>query len=454
MALDLRLDGMVTGDAPLEIWYNWRMMLQEVAGPSPERAILVGLDLPGHQGWAVEESLAELAQLAETAGALVMARESQKRPKPDPAFYIGGGKAREIELLRQRHEAELIIFDDELSPAQQRNLEREISGRVIDRTGLILDIFAQRARTKEGKLQVELAQLTYLLPRLAGRGTELSRLGGGIGTRGPGETKLEVDRRRVRRRIHELNQAIDQVRDHRRRQRQDRREADLPVVALVGYTNAGKSTLLNSLTGAGVLSEDRLFATLDPTTRKVESSEFGPFLLTDTVGFIQKLPTQLVAAFRATLEEVQEADLLLHVVDASHPKREEQMTAVHRVLEELEAETKPIVIVFNQVDRMDPRDVQALTRHNPESAAISALSGEGLPFLVSMIGRKLAEGKCLEDFAVPYQKTSVLALIHAHGRVCQIEYRPEGVAVRAELDRAWAEKIRTRLEGEGEGWEI
>ncbi|MGE5508668.1 MAG: GTPase HflX, partial [Chitinophagales bacterium] len=315
-----------------------------------ERAVLASLTLPAQHPSETDEMLRELGELAATAGAEVVALVSQRRDHPDGAFYLGEGKVDELHLLVHAEGAELLICDDELTPTQQRNLEEKLEIRVIDRARLILDIFAQRARTKEAQLQVELAQLEYVLPRLTGQGAALSRLGGGIGTRGPGETALEVDRRRIRSRIAALRRQLEEVRKHRGVQRQERLASGLPVVALVGYTNAGKSTLLNRLTAAGVLAEDRLFATLDPTVRRFTLPTGETLLLVDTVGFIRKLPHELVAAFRATLEESTGADLLLHVMDASHPGFLAQKQAVETVLSELRVEPARVIPVLNKVD--------------------------------------------------------------------------------------------------------
>ena len=310
----------------------------------------MGLDLPGTQWWETEDSINELSELAATAGAEVIAKLIQKRGKPDPAYYIGEGKAKELAILAITTHADLVIFDDELYPAQQRNLEKLLKTKVIDRTWLILDIFASRAQSKEGKIQVELAQLCYLLPRLVGKGTALSRLGGGIGTRGPGETKLEVDRRRIRRRISVLQKELEEIAKRRGLQRSNRKKSGLPLVSLVGYTNAGKSTLFNALTDAEVFVEDKLFATLDPTIRRCYLPSGDFMLLADTVGFIKKLPHDLVAAFRATLEEATYSDLLLHVVDASHPGKDEHCEAVQEVLRALGIGDKPVITVLNKMD--------------------------------------------------------------------------------------------------------
>ncbi|MBO8142663.1 MAG: GTPase HflX [Firmicutes bacterium] len=353
-----------------------------MSGVSQERAILVGLD----------EDLDELAELVQSAGGSVAGRVVQRRARPVAATYIGKGKAAEVRDLVWETGADLVVVDDELSPAQARNLENLVEARVVDRTQLILDIFAQRARTKEGKLQVELAQLNYQLPRLAGAGTHLSRLGGGIGTRGPGETKLETDRRRIRRRIAEVRAELEDVRRTRAIQRAGRRRAGMPVVALVGYTNAGKSTLMNALTKAGVAAEDRLFATLDPTIRRVELTPGSEVLLADTVGFVRKLPHQLVAAFRATLEEVQEADVLLHVVDAAQAGADLRIEAVKGVLDELGVLGKPMVTAFNKLDKADDPDaVRAWAAAVPRGVAISARSGAGLKQLREVLARTAGE---------------------------------------------------------------
>lgn len=318
-----------------------------------ERAVLAGIDAPMTCAlWTTEDSLAELAELARTAGATVVGTFIQKKAKPDTALFLGRGKVEEMAMFIQNERATLVIFDDELTPSQQRNLEMALGVKILDRTALILDIFAQRARTAAGKLQVELAQMKYSLPRILGQGLVLSRLGGGIGTRGPGETKLEVDRRRIRRRIHDIEGEIERLKKERLLHRERRRAARIPVAALVGYTNAGKSTLLNALTGADVFAEDKLFATLDPTTRSLRLADGREILVTDTVGFIQKLPHTLVQAFHATLEEVVEADLLLHVVDVSNEAAEFQIEAVTEVLKELGAAEKPMLYVLNKLDRL------------------------------------------------------------------------------------------------------
>jgi GTP-binding protein HflX len=400
-----------------------------------ERAMLVGIDLPGHNRWEAEDSLDELAELTYTAGAEVVGRVVQKRNAADPANYIGLGKVQELALLTQEHDVDTLIFDDELSPAQQRNLEFRTGMKIIDRTALILDIFAQRARTKEGKLQVELAQLKYLLPRLTGQGAALSRLGGGIGTRGPGETKLEVDRRRIRKRISDLDQEIDLVQKHRQLHRQNRMSIALPVVSLVGYTNAGKSTLLNALTKSDVLAEDKLFATLDPTTRKVTLPGGRDILLTDTVGFIQKLPHHLVAAFRATLEEVVEADLLLHIVDVSHPMVAEQNDAVYEVLRHLKAAEKPVITVLNKIDRVDSAQlIDRLKREYQTSVAISALKNHGLNSLLEQIERQLIQNRHRITFHIPYVSSSVIAKMRGHANILSEEYQPEYIEILAEFD--------------------
>jgi GTP-binding protein HflX len=350
---------------------------------NPEKAILVGIDSPGlnRLGFPkilLSESMEELERLADTAGAEVIGQLTQKRSMPDQKYFIGSGKLEELKSLAATSNANLVIFDSELSPSQERNLENFLGIKVIDRTELILDIFAQHAKSREGKLQVELAQSNFLLTRLTGHGVLMSRLGGGIGTRGPGETKLEYDRRRIRERISKLRKEIEKVRKERGLRREKRRRSHLPIAALVGYTNSGKSTLLNTLTQAGVTTADKLFATLDPTVRRVYLPAEKVMLLTDTVGFIQKLPHQQVAAFRATLVELTEADLLLHVVDVSHPYFEDQIAAVYTVLEELKCVTKPMLTVFNKIDKLKKKISKKLTKKYHPAIGVSALYNKGI----------------------------------------------------------------------------
>ena len=346
--------------------------------PKQERAILVGLQGPGQSYEDLMDALAELGRLVESAGGQVLQTIWQRRESPDSATVIGSGKVQELALLVQDLGANLVVFDRELTPSQVRNLEETLGVRVVDRSEVILDIFAQRARTRAGKLQVELAQLQYLLPRLAGRGRTMSRLGGGIGTRGPGETQLEMERRAIQRRISKLRQEVEELRRHRQRLRQRREASQIPVVALVGYTNAGKSTLLNALTHAQVYVADQLFATLDPTTRRLELPDQQAVLLTDTVGFLTELPDQLVDAFQATLEEVTEADALLHVVDLSHPNWEGQIEAVETLLDKLPLATGPRQLVFNKIDRLDPEWVEDVRLLYPKALFVSAATGQNL----------------------------------------------------------------------------
>jgi len=356
---------------------------------SQERAALVGVIHPSNRVDA-DHSLDELAGLADAAGARVVLRMLQERPKPDPATFIGAGKVSSLAAACDEADVDVVIFDHELSPAQLRQLEERLDRKVIDRTQLILDIFARRARTREGKWQVELAQLKYLLPRLAGSGTALSRLGGGIGTRGPGETKLESDRRRIRVRIQSIQREIDQVRQRRSQLRERRHKQSVPTVALVGYTNAGKTTLFNRLTDETAVASDALFVTLDPLIRRVRLPDNRELLVSDTVGFIDRLPHALVAAFGATLEEVAEADFILHVIDAESPERERQVTAVHNVLEEVGASDVPTVAVYNKIDTITAEERRRLRDADPAAALISASLGTGVAELLQMIASRLA----------------------------------------------------------------
>lgn len=387
--------------------------------PSPERAFLVGVEVRGNNGLLrVEESLAELAQLVESAGAVVVGSTWQRLDRINPATFVGQGKVEEIVARRQELAYTMVVFDDELSPSQQRNLERLLGVKVLDRSAIILDIFAQRARSREGRLQVELAQLEYNLPRLAGLWQHLERLGGGIGTRGPGETQIETDRRLLRQRIHRLQEELEEVRRHRALYRRQRKKAAVPIIALVGYTNAGKSTLFNALTGAEVVAEDRPFATLDPTARRLALPLGQEAVLLDTVGFIHKLPPTLVAAFHATLEELEEADLLLHVIDITHPQRAEQIRVVHEVLEDLGLGDKPRVLAFNKVDLL-PRFTERQGQRPPiveriapraeraRSVLISAQTGWGLAELRQALAEELE--------AVRGQKALALAASYALG---------------------------------------
>jgi len=421
---------------------NDRTTLKEVT--TTDRAILVALEQEGTD-W--EESLEELKALADTAGIEVAGVFSQKRARPDTATYLGAGKAEELYSFVQDVEASVIILNDELSPVQQRNLEEAVGVRVIDRTQLILDIFAQRAHTKEGKLQVELAQLDYLLPRLVGIGKELSDLGGAaamggggargpVGARGPGETKLEADRSRIRKRLTELRAGLEEVRKQRRQQRQGRRKLPFPVAALVGYTSAGKSTLLNRLTGANVLVDARLFATLDPTTRRVELPDGWGVLITDTVGFIRNLPHGLVAAFRATLEEVTEADLLLHVVDASHPRWKKQAEAVYEVLKEIGAEDKPVITLLNKCDRVqDTYELRCQMMEMENAVYISALTGDGIPQLLDKIVQVLRKMLVPVHLWIPYQRGDLVAMLHESARVLREEYLADKIHIQAEIPK-------------------
>ena len=397
-----------------------------------ERAILAGVERPG-SSFAIEESMAELERLADTAGAKVVATFTQRKEKPDAAFFLGKGKVNELAMEIQNLEATLLILDDELTPSQQHNLERMLGVKVIDRTALILDIFAQRARSREGKLQVELAQLRYNLPRLSGQGLALSRLGGGIGTRGPGETKLEVDRRRIYRRIHDIEEQIDGMKKSRSLHRKRRKESQIPLVALVGYTNAGKSTLLNKLTGSEVFAEDKLFATLDPTTRHLQLPEKQEILLTDTVGFIQKLPHTLVKAFRATLEEVQEADLLLHVVDCSNENLEAQIEAVVAVLKELEADGKPVLYVFNKADQLANPHIREQLLHGRDGVFISAMTGENLDGLQRRIEGFFQESQVRMTLLIPYDEGAAVTRLHKLNAVVETAYEETGTKVEVRL---------------------
>ena len=406
------------------------MMEMEFDKPKKERAVLVGLRCHsfGMDENADEETLAELAALVETAGAETVAMTLQTRPAPDARTFIGEGKAQEVKELAEANEADLIIFDNELSPSQMRVLEEMTDKTVLDRSALILDIFAQRARTGEGKLQVELAQYQYILPRLAGLGHAMSRLGGGIGTRGPGESKLESDRRHIRRRIDKLREDLEQVRQVRAGQRRQRKKTELPLVAIVGYTNAGKSTLLNLLTDAGIEANDRLFDTLDPTTRKKRISDTQEILLSDTVGFIRKLPHHLVSAFKATLEELAYADLLLHVVDVSDPNWEIHAATVDKVIEQLGAQEIPRVMVYNKADKCDELPAAR------DGVLFSAKTGEGTEALLAAIEKALGRGKHEMHLCIPYSDGAALDVLHREGQVKSIEYGEAGTLVTVIVD--------------------
>lgn len=400
-----------------------------------ERAILIGIEWGRNDSlWTVDDSLEELKQLADTAGATVIKKFIQKRSKPDPAFFIGRGKVQELALYAQQENIDLCVFDDELSPAQQRNIESVMGIRILDRTALILDIFAQRARTNEGKLQVELAQLQYTLPRIMGKGLMLSRLGGGIGTRGPGETKLEVDRRRIRDRIAFIKDQIEKVKAVRSLHRSKRKKNNVFEVSLVGYTNAGKSTLLNTLTNSDIYAKDQLFATLDPTTRQLTLPNKQEIIITDTVGFIQRLPHQLIAAFRSTLEVVTEADLLVHVIDVSHELYKEQAAAVHEVLKEIGAETKPVITVYNKIDKLPPdsklADRLALEE---DTVCISAAKKLNLESLQQMIESHLKSKAVEVTLCIPYAETAKAAQLHETANVLEQEYTENGAVMKVIL---------------------
>ncbi len=393
-----------------------------------ERVILVGVSQ--QDGDDAEDSVAELAELVETAGAVVVGTLIQKRENIHPGTYVGTGKVFELEELIEQTGATGIVCDDELSPAQLKNLEEALKTKVMDRTLIILDIFAARASTSEGKIQVELAQLKYRLSRLSGLGRSLSRLGGGIGTRGPGEKKLEMDRRLINSRVAQLNRELKEVQRHREVNRQQRKRSGIPVVAVVGYTNAGKSTLLNHLTNAEVLEEDKLFATLDPTTRILELTNNQKVLVTDTVGFIRKLPHHLIDAFRSTLEEAKYADIILHVVDASNPQMDKQMYIVYDTLRNLEVEGKKIITAFNKTDRIgQPEPLHDFRAER--TVHISAKYGDGLEDLKNILEEILREEKDFLECTIPYRDAGVIQKIREKGELLSEEYRENGIFVRA-----------------------
>ena len=405
-----------------------------------ERIVLVGVVVPPAGVDQVEADMDELALLVDTAGADVAARVVQRRPAPDPATYVGQGKAEELQVVSNQVDADTVVFDEELTPAQQRNLEKILGRTAIDRTAVILDIFAQNASTQEGRAQVELALLRYRLPRLRGRGKQLSQQAGGIGTRGPGETQLEVDRRRLLRRITRLEAELRQLTRTRRTQRRGRQRGRLSTVSLVGYTNAGKSSLLNALTDADVLVEDRLFATLDPRIRRLALPGGESVLVSDTVGFVRKLPHQLVEAFRSTLEVVAESHLLVHVADASAPDPEAQIEAVRSVLGEIGAADVPELLAFNKAD-LTP-EAKRLADAYPGSVAISAVTGSGLDELKAAVGDRLRARTAVVELSVPYERGDVLAAVHREGEVIEETPGDRDVRVRVRVDAVGRARFR------------
>lgn len=417
---------------------RFRSTTKEVEAVEQERAVLVGMD--NDEGY---DTLEELNELAKTAGALVVGKVRVRRRTIDNATYVGSGKANELSLMGSELEADLFIFDDELSAIQLRTLEETLGARVIDRTTLILDIFAARATSREGKLQVELAQMRYRLPRLIGQGQILSRLGGGIGTRGPGEKKLEIDRRRIRRRVFELETELSEIEKQRGLRRESRKANRIPLVALVGYTNAGKSTMLNALTDSNVLAEDKLFATLDPVVRKITLSGGTEALLSDTVGFINKLPHDLVEAFKSTLEEVSNSDLILQVVDISCPYHEKQMRVVDGVLESLHAADIPRIIVFNKADAIASCDLPAESENRIN---VSALRGTGIEKLLSAVELKLNSARTEVDILVPYSKYEAVSMIRDRGMLLSEEHTETGTHIRALLDAESIGQLRKILD--------
>lgn len=425
--------------------------LVTTADQKTERAFLVGVEFKSKPKWELQDSLEELGRLASTAGAEVIGIGTQKLDRPYASTFIGTGKADEFAALCQADEADTVIFDDELSPAQSRNLEKIFECKVLDRTALILDIFAQRARTREGKLQIELAQLQHLLPRLTRFWTHLSRQKGGIGMRGDGETQLETDRRRVLERIHRITADLKMVQRQRATQRDGRRRTKWPTASLVGYTNAGKSTLFNSLTGADVLQEDKLFATLDPTTRRLQLPTNQNVLLSDTVGFIRKLPHSLVDSFKATLEEVVQSDLLVHVVDISHPLADEQISVVDQVLGELGAGGKPTLMVFNKSDRLENGEfIPQFSEKYPNAVQVSALKQTGFEALMDELGALLRPIRDFVELAVPHSAADVIARIHEIAEVVEIDYDgPEtllSARIPPHLTREFESYIRSDIE--------
>ena len=412
---------------------------------APERLLLAAVDTG--RGGHVEENLAELGELVRTAGGIPAGTLIQNREAIHPGMYFGSGKLEEIRAFMDMEKLDGIVVDDELSPAQYNNLAEALTGKVIDRTMLILDIFAKRAQSSEGKIQVELAQLRYRSARLTGLGRSLSRLGGGIGTRGPGEKKLEMDRRLIGKRIAQLKEELAEVERHRDLTRIHRKFSGKPVAALVGYTNAGKSTLLNALTEANVLAEDALFATLDPTTRLFRLPSGREALLTDTVGFIQKLPHPLIDAFRSTLEEAAYADLILHVVDASNPRMDSQMSVVYSTLSELGAGDRPVITVFNKIDREECAENHLTDPRSKAAVRISAKTREGIDSLLAAIEEILLEGQVPVEGILPYKDAGLLSKIREEGTLFLEDYQAEGIRIRAQLPPALAARIRAALEG-------
>ena len=413
-----------------------------------ERVVLVGVWTSGSAQDA-ENSLAELAALAETAGSQVLEALIQRRDKPDTATFIGSGKVRELRGVVIATGADTVICDGELSPGQLRQLEALVKVKVVDRTALILDIFAQHARSREGKAQVELAQMTYMLPRLRGWGESLSRQAGGrvgggagIGGRGPGETKIETDRRRIRDRMSKLRRELIEMKTARLTKRQERTRYSIPSVAITGYTNAGKSSLLNRLTGAGVLVENALFATLDPTVRKTQTKEGRVYTLTDTVGFVRHLPHQLVEAFKSTLEEVSESDLILHIVDGSHVDPFGQIAAVREVFADIGANQISEIIVINKADLADPEVLLEIKRREPHSIVVSARTGLGIEELLAMVSHELPRPKVLVEATIPYSRGDLVNRVHLSGELLEEEHREDGTFIRARLDGALASQIK------------